>query len=243
MDNHNEQKNMKDAVLGKIRSGSLKMHSRYYFALRVAALAAVAFAIFVVTIFICNFLLFSIRINSSDSYLYFGPHGWEAFLRFFPWDFFAADVVLVGILLALLRQFRFGYKSPLLYIILSLIVLTVGAGVALDRATGFNDELLREADEQHLPQPINSFYVNFHRLPPPGQGVCKCVIMNVGQGTLTVFDGRASTSPFTVTLPPNDPRATTSGLEEGDVIFVAGDKDGNTYRIFGIRKLDSGEMK
>src|SRR3569832_1226794 len=130
---------MKDAVLGKINSGALKMHPRYYFMLRVAALSVVSIAILLITIFICNFLLFSIRINSSDSYLYFGPRGWGAFLSFFPWDLFAIDVVLVGVLLLLMRLFKFGYKSPILYVVLLLIVVTIASGATIDSTADFND--------------------------------------------------------------------------------------------------------
>jgi hypothetical protein len=235
---HNEQKpNMKDAILGKIESGSLKMHPKYYFVLRVAALVLVSIAIFLITVFLCNFLLFSIRINSSDSYLYFGPRGWGAFLAFFPWDLFAIDVVLVGVLLWLMRQFKFGYKSPMLYIVLFLIVVTVAAGAAIDRVTDINDRFLNDADHNRLPGPVNVFYVNAHRLPPPGQGVCKCVVVSAGNGTLRVYDLRASTTPFTVTLPLNDPRATTSGLEPGDTIFIAGERVGSTIDAFGVRKI------
>lgn len=237
MNNPESKPNIKDAVLGKIHSGSLKMHPKYYFALRVAALAAVSLATLLITVFICNFLLFSIRINSSDSYLFFGPRGWGAFLALFPWDLFAIDVVLVGALLWLMRQFKFGYKSPILYIVLLLIAVTVAAGAFIDRATDLNDRALSAADAHRLPGPVSVFYGSAHRLPPPGQGVCKCVVVSAQNGVLTVYDLRASTTPFTVELPPDDPRATTSGLGPGDVIFVAGERIGGSIDAFGVRKI------
>ena len=229
---------MKDAILGKIASGKVKMHPRSYFMLRVAALVVVSVAILLITIFLFNFLLFSIRINSTDSYLFFGPRGWGAFFLFFPWEFFAADLVLVAILLVLMRQFKFGYKSPILYVVLLLIGLTVAAGAFLDSTTDLNDRFLNAADDHRLPGPVNVFYGNAHRLPPPGEGVCKCVVVSSRGGILTVYDLRASSTPFTVMLPPNDPRATTSGLEAGDVIFVAGERgvDGD-IDAFGVRKI------
>jgi len=238
MEHNEEQQNtMRDAILGRIRSQKLHMHPRYYFYARVIALTLVSAGIFFVTAFICNFLLFSIRVNSSDSYLFFGPRGWAAFIQFFPWDLFAIDLLLVAALLWLLRQFKFGYKSPVLYIVLLLILVTVTAGALLDRATDFNDRALNAADAHRLPGPVNIFYGNAHRLPPPGEGVCKCVVVSSEGGVLTVYDLRASTTPFTVALPPNDPRATTSGLEPGDVIFVAGQRIDGSVDAFGIRKI------
>src|SRR3569623_182299 len=219
---HNEEKNlnMKDAVLRSISAGRLKMHPKYYFALRVAALVCVSVAILLITIFICNFLLFSIRINSADSFFFFGPRGWSAFFFFFPWELFAVDIALVAALLALMRQFKFGYRSPMLYVALFLIVVTIAAGAAVDKTTDINDRFLQAADNQHLPGPANMVYVSARRLPPPGKGVCRCMIVSINGKTLIVSDLRATSTQFMVTLPPDDPRATTSGLEPGDAVFI-----------------------
>src|SRR6185503_9289372 len=240
---HNQEHgtNMKDAILRKINAKELSMHPRYYFALRVAALVAVSIGVLLVSVFICNFLLFSIRVNSADSYLYFGLRGWGAFLSFFPWDLFTIDVLLVGTLLWLLRQFKFGYKSPMLYIVLGLILITVAAGAFLDRATDINDRALRAADDDRLPGLLDMFYGTARRMPPPGHGVCKCVIVSIQNGMLTLVDLRDASTTFTAVMPQDDPRATTSGLEPGDVIFVAGDRGSTTVHAFGIRKLPEEE--
>src|SRR4051812_6361492 len=92
---HKPAVSMQEKVLGKIHARELSMHPRYYFVLRVAALVLVALGILFISVFIFNFLLFSIRINSQDTFLAFGPRGWGAFLVFFPWDLFAIDAVLV----------------------------------------------------------------------------------------------------------------------------------------------------
>ncbi len=244
MEHNEQQKNMKESILGAIKTKRLSMHPKYYFWLRVAALVLVSAAVFFISTFIFNFILFSIRINSQDTFLSFGPRGWGAFFYFFPWHLFALDVVLVGVLLWLLRQFKFGYKSPMLYILLLLVVVTVALGTLIDRGTGLNDKFLRDADERRLPRPINDVYGHARRLPPPGSGFCKgCTVISVNGNTLIVADPRASTTPIMVTLPLNDPRATTSGLEAGDVIFVAGDKQGDAIRAFGVRKMLLREMK
>ncbi len=237
MEHNNEKQNMKDTILGKISSGTVKMHPRYYFMLRIAALVLVSIAILLITVFICNFLLFSIRINSTDSYLFFGPRGWGAFFSFFPWDLFAIDVVLVGVLLLLMRQFKFGYKSPILYVVLLLIAFTIAAGAFIDGTTDLNDRFLRAADNHHLPGPANMFYVSAHRLPPAGDGACRCMIVSINGKTLIVSDLRATSTQFMVTLPPDDPRATTSGLEAGDAVFIAGEREGSDINAFGVRKI------
>lgn len=235
----NSPHNLKDAILEKIRNKELGMHPRYYFLLRVAALALVSAASLVVSVFILNFILFSIRISSQDVFLNFGPRGFGAFLSFFPWELLVADVALIAVLLWLIRRFKFGYKSPLLYTILGVVVLTLGFGFALDRTTGVNEHFLREADEHRLPRPLGDFYGHARRPPPPGSGVCRaCTILSIEGNTLAVSDTRGtSTVVRTVVLPQDNPRATTTMLRVGDVIFIAGDIDGDVIRAFGIHTM------
>ena len=234
---HNNHTSLKEKVLGKIQAKKLSMHPKYYFWMRVAALVVVSILVLLISVFIFNFLLFSIRISSSDAFLGFGLRGWQAFLAFFPWDLLAVDAVLVAVLLWLLRQFKFGYKNPMLYVLLGICVLTVGAGIAVDQTTGINERFLKDAHEHRLPPPLIGLYGRAERMPGPGNGVCRCMIISIDGRTLIVSDLKASTTPFTLMLPPNDPRATTSNLQAGDVIFVAGERAGETINVFGIRKL------
>lgn len=232
-----EKHNIKEAILESIRARKIGMHSKNYFYLRIAALAVVSVLVLLISIFILNFLLFSIRINSQDIFLGFGPRGWSAFLAFFPWELLATDAVLVGVLLALLRQFKFGYKSPLLYMLGGLVMLTLVAGFAVDKA-GVNEHFLRQADENRLPGAFGDFYGHARRPPPPGSGFCRhCRIVAIEGNVLTVEEVRSEgTTTRTIVLPANDPNATTSLLKVGDIIFVAGDaaSDGN-IRAFGVR--------
>ncbi len=165
----NEHNNIKDAILGKIRSHKVGMHPKYYFVLRVAAFAIVSLALLAVSVFILNFILFSIRINSQDVFLGFGPRGLGPFLAFFPWDLLAVDVALIAVLLWLLRQFKFGYRSPLLFMLLGVILFTLGLGFLLDRKTGVNERFLLEANERRLPPPLGGYYRGVRHHPHPPQ--------------------------------------------------------------------------
>jgi len=234
---HNEQTSLKEKVLGRIQSKKLSMHPKYYFWLRVAALVVVSLLVLLISIFIFNFLLFSVRISSNDAFLGFGPRGWQAFLTFFPWDLLAVDAVLVAVLLWLLRQFKFGYKNPMLYVLLGICVLTVGAGVVVDQTTGINERFLKDAHEHRLPPPLVGLYGRADRMPGPGSGVCRCVIVAAEGNTLTLADLRATSTQFMVTLPLNDPRATSSMLKAGDMVFVAGERRGEVIEVYGIRPL------
>ncbi|TSC85627.1 MAG: hypothetical protein G01um10148_1013 [Parcubacteria group bacterium Gr01-1014_8] len=234
--------NLRDKLLGDIRSGKVAMTPRAYFVAKIVALLAVSLGIVFVTIFIFNFIFFSLRINGHETLLGFGPRGMQAFVYFFPWYLLVLDVALVGLLQWLLRNFRLGYQIPVLYLVAGLLLGAFAFGFALDRGTPLND-VLHEGRE-HLPRPIGGFYEGAQRSPTAGSGMCHCVILAIDGSTLTVRDTRDSggeggdVSTLRITLPPNDRHATTSGLKVGDVIFIAGDESEGVIEAFGIRRED-----
>ena len=74
---------LQEKILNKIRQGDVVMRPRLYFTLRAVALVFVALAVLVLSIFICNFIFFTIRLNGHESLLA-RPGGLLLFLRFFP---------------------------------------------------------------------------------------------------------------------------------------------------------------
>ncbi len=236
--NPHEKLNIKDAVLNKIRTGDLVMRSRLYFAARVALLTIVAIAVLVISILIFNFISFSVRISGHESLLGFGSRGLLTFFALFPWWLLLVDVALIIALENLLRQFKFGYKSPVLYLLGIILVLTIGVGTLLDRVTPFNDQMLDRAEHHGLPGPLGEFYESAHRGHVPDDGVCRCIITAINGETITAYDSVTGTSTvFTIEVPSDDPQATTSMLSVGDIVFIAGDKDGSVIRAFGISKF------
>ncbi|MEK7530798.1 MAG: hypothetical protein AAB573_02925 [Patescibacteria group bacterium] len=219
---HNPE-NIKNSILEKIRTKEVSMRPKIYFALRVAALVATSIAMLLVTVFIINFISFSIRINSHEALLGFGPRGIEAFLLFFPWELLAFDIALVLLLVWLMRSFRFGYMTPALYLGAGLFALILVSGVLIDRGSTLNDHFI-QSDEWHR--------------PPPGSGICRCTIVAI-DGTMLVLEEarRGATTSITVVLPLDNPRATTTGLSVGDVVMVLGDDAGGVIRAFGVRKV------
>ncbi len=160
---------MKDRVLGKIRTGEVTMHSSVYFALRFVILIAIAFFALGVSVLICSFIFFTVRVNIHDAFLHSGPSRWWLFVRFFPWHLVVLDIILIGLAEWLMRSFRFVYRSPILYLLFILVACAIALGLFIDRGTGFNDEMLRRARMQHLPPPLNTIYAHVHRddLFPP----------------------------------------------------------------------------
>jgi len=236
MNEDNRKKlNIKDRILQEIRAGDVAMTPKIYFTLRFVATLVTALAVLVVTVFIVNFILFSIRIESHDALLSFGPQGISAFLAFFPWHLLVLDVGLIALLQYLLRQFRLGYKVPMLYAISGLVAGAFAWGLLLDRGTPLNEFLMVRT--RHLPSPIGEMYEHAMRPLPPGSGICRCTILEIDGNILTVEDTRDATSTLRVILPDADDRATTTDLEVGDLIFIAGEEHEGIIEAFGVRRV------
>jgi hypothetical protein len=233
---NNAPTNMRERLLQKIELQELSMRPKVYFTLRVVALVLLALAVLVVSILILNFILFSLRINSHESLLSFGPRGVLVFLQFFPWWLLLLDVALISLVEWLLRGFRFGYKIPVLYLLLGVIAITTVSALLIDRGTNVNDRLLGRADRHELP--FVGEFIEHARQPRPGSGVCVCRITAIAGNTITVADQRTgSTTSLTIVLPENDPRATTTMLEVGDTVVIAGDVDEGVIHAFGVHKI------
>lgn len=224
-------------VIAKIDAKELTMRSRGYFVLRGVVLVLLAFAVLAISVFICNFILFSLRINEHETLLNFGGRGVIAFLSFFPWGLLALDVILIVLLEYLLRRFRFGYRSPVLYLLIGLLVLTVSVGLFVDRATDVNDRLMRRAHQHTLPAPFNDYYDHARQPIPEGSGVCRCVITSIDGDTIIVYnEDVGSSSILSITL-SDDEHETVTALRVGDTIMIAGDESDRSIHAYGIRKL------
>jgi hypothetical protein len=231
-------KSIKETILEKIKEDKLSQKPRLYFTLKVVLLVLVSLAILVISIFILNFILFSIRINSQDELLGFGPRGVMAFLRFFPWAWFILDLIFIAFLQKLIRKFKFGYRVPVLYLLVGIFGATVVLGFVVDRTTDVNDRMLRRADGHRMPSSFDRFYRGARHPVAPGNGVCVCTIVDLFENKMLVADNRfGTTTLLSVTLPMHDSHATSTNLRKGDTVFIAGELKDGMIQAFGVKKL------
>lgn len=150
----NTTQNNKDAIdniLEKIESNELECHSKTYFRIKSILLVALVVAVFALSILLLSFIFFSIRLSGQHMSFGFGRQNLAFLLLIFSWKLFTIDLVLIVFLSWLLRIFRFGYKIPVLYLLLSLLGILVFVGFVFDRKTSFHDRMLDRADRDELP--------------------------------------------------------------------------------------------
>jgi hypothetical protein len=149
--NEPQEKNFKERVLKRIDASNIEAYSKAHFTLRMILLIVVTMLILLISICLFSYICFNVRM---------GGH-------VFPWTQLVIDIILVGILQWLLRNFRFGYRVPVLYLLLVLLVVTGIAGYVVYRETGFNELLLRQAEQNNLPFPLENLYKNIGRPTAP----------------------------------------------------------------------------
>lgn len=236
--NGEHTKGGKESVLAKIRERQITMRSKFSFTFETFLAAFVALIILLISIALANFILFGLRINGHDALLGFGARGLTAFLVIFPWPLLILDILLIVFLERLLRRFKFGYRSPVLYLLLGLLVIASGISFAIDRATPVNNVLFTRARTGGLPAPIGEFYINARVPAPHDRGIYRGTVTEVGTSTFEMshddLDADTDDAHYIVILPPRFP---VIDLSVGERVYVAGDLEGGEIRAFGIRKL------
>jgi hypothetical protein len=235
----NSDHHIKESVLERIQRENIHMRPRTYFVLRIAGALALGLGILIVSILICNFLFFTIRLNGHDILPALGGRGFLLFIQLFPWNLLAIDVLLIVLLRFVVREFKFAYRKSWLYTIIVLSILSIIVGMALDRGTSLNDRLLQSDDDGHLPGPFHGLYSGAREEPHSEKGEYRGTIVAIGDTFLLLDDAHDATDiPIRVVLPKEGPDAGRS-FSIGDIVVVLGDheEDGNIYAV-AIHPLD-----
>ncbi|MDE1925326.1 MAG: hypothetical protein KGH79_04090 [Patescibacteria group bacterium] len=226
---------LKASVLQKIRKGEVSMRPRLYFIARLALAAFVAIAALALAMFVLSFVFFSIHESGEQFLLGFGGRGVLTFITLFPWWSLLLTLALIFALDYVLRYFKFGYRIPMLEIVLGALAVVVAAGVLIS-ATPLHSVLLSVADNNELPV-LGPLYEDIHDSHEE-QGIYRGVISSI-QGNAVVIahnDGDRDTDDGTSTimLPPGFNVAT---LYVGERLYVAGDKGEGGVNAYGIEKF------
>jgi len=148
-----EGESMKERILARIERRDVAMKPRIVLALKAVALALLVLLALTISVFLFNFLFFFLRINVLEGHIHV-----LRFLFIFPWTLLAIDFGLLVLSEALLRQFRFAYRRPVVLTLFLLAALTLSLGLAIDRTTRFNETMEGSARYGRLPPPIGDMY-------------------------------------------------------------------------------------
>lgn len=172
-------------ILHKIQSKQIPVHSKTFFRLKWLAFVVLALAICTVSVALCSFILFTIRMTGQPHLIDFGSKGVELAFIIFPWMLFLIDGLLILLLGALTRHTSFGYKIPGIYILVAVIGIIGVSGYIVETKTSFHKNMLYYADKKQLPF-FQSMYTSVRRAPPKGYEIYRGVVIGEGPGFLRI---------------------------------------------------------
>lgn len=210
-------------ILHKIQSKKISTHSKTFFRLKLAVFVLVIVAICVVSIMLCSFILFTIRMTGQPGLIDFGSQGLKLIFFIFPWILFLLDGLLILLLGVMTRHTSFGYKIPGVYILIGAIGIIGISGYIVEAKTNFHPNMLRYADKKELPL-FTLLYKNTRRAPPTGFEIYKGVVVDRGQGFVFIDlykeDGVGTTTRVSVKFMA-DPLS-ISNFQIGQTVFISG---------------------
>lgn len=119
---------LENSIMGKIKSGQVKLKSRYIFIAEKLGLGT-AFALSVLlSVLFFNLILFYLKETDNLKYLSFGKFGIFAFLESFPYLLVVAFIILIVLSGYLITKSDVSYKKPFGYLAVGLVLFIMFFG-------------------------------------------------------------------------------------------------------------------
>ena len=231
-DNNSQKSLITGKVLEKIKNGKIKMRPKIYFILKaiLVGLGVAVIAIFI--LYLISFIVFTLRMSGIWFAPGFGFYGVKIFLVSLPWLLILIAIILIIVLEILVKYFSFAYRRPILYSVLSIIMLVLLGSFALSQ-TKIHPYLFQKSQEKHLPV-AGKFYRDF------GAGKFR----NAHRGVVSEITEKGfkietpDNETLNIIITPETRFPFGKDIKENDSIMILGGRDNGAVRAFGIRKVD-----
>ncbi len=150
--------NLENKILTDIKSGRLKLRSRYIFLVEKFSLGSIFILSLILIVFFLNLVLFYIRATGNLEYLSFGIDGLSAFLESFPYLLVISLIIFILIIGYFIKKNNLVYKLPFKYtalILLFIIILGSSALAYTDIANSLEQHVYKS--EENIPF-LKSFF-------------------------------------------------------------------------------------
>lgn len=231
--NNQKQKPIKETVFEKIKSGQVKMRPRLYFVSKTVLVVFGALAAGIFILFLISFILFALRASGLWFLPGFGLRGFRIFFISLPWLLILISGILIVVLEILVKRFAFVWRKPILYSLLAIILVVFLGSFLIDR-TPFHSGLFLRAREGRLPL-AGPIYRGFGM--PESHGVHAGVVLEIIENGFRLK--KPDNQLLTIVVTPDTQFSSEKEIKQGDTVVVMGERDDNTVRAFGIRKVEN----
>ena len=232
MNSDSQKSSISDKVLKQIEKDQVKMRPKIYFILKALLIMSGIFIVALFVLYLVSFIVFALQASGAWYLSRFGFQGIKASIFLIPWLLIFVALFLVITLEALVKQFSFSYRRPILYSVLGIIIFVFLGSFAIGK-TGLHPNLFQKAKEGRLPV-AEEFYRgygmgkfhNVHRgvvseLTNNGFSIKTCreevLLVIVTPETLFLFEGN---------------------VEMYDGVIILGERDDHIITALGVRKIN-----
>lgn len=232
-----QNSDLKNAVFKKIDCGEVSMRPKSYFYFKIALTIFVIFVTLIISALLLSYMLFSLREGGHIYLLGFGIKGFYEFFMLFPWVILVIDIALLMFLDWLLKGFRFGYNSPIIYLFLGTFVF-ITLFSSLINYTSFHRSIMYRAEDRRLP--IASGFYDGLRQSHSKYGIFRGVVSSIEGNTFTIMHydyDYPSNGTLVKVIAPNGVKVANL-LKVGDQVFVGGEATTSSQiKAYGVNKL------
>lgn len=163
MENQNN-KNIKEDILQKIKEGQIKMRPKIFFVIKTGFLILLFLALLFFTTYLISFIVFLMRASGLWFLPRFGFEGFRILFGALPYLLIILALTLIVFSEFFAKHFAFVYKRPVVYSLLGIIfiVLILGIGTAF---TPMHAGILQKVNENNIPF-IKPFYNQVPNMRP-----------------------------------------------------------------------------
>jgi len=232
MDTQKNHQQLREQVLAKIKSGSVKMKPRFSFILRALLLISGLVIAALLVLYLISFVFFMLRSNGTWLAPVFGLRGLGLFMTSLPWLLLLVIGLFVVVLEILVRHFSFGYRRPLLYSVFGILFVLGFTGFIVAQ-TPLHEGLWERAENERLPL-AGTLYKGLRQEMPEDlfQGIVLTLteqgfhMQSIEEEILLVEINEHTRLPFGSEFIP------------GDMVMVIGELEEERIEAFGIRKMN-----
>ncbi len=226
--------NLEDKVMLEIKSGRVKLRSRYIFLAETLGLhSALVLTLLLAALFAC-LTVFYLQTSDNLEYLSFGNQGFFAFLESFPFLLLAALILLIFAAGIIIKQSNWAYKKSFGYVSVGLVVFVVVGGVCISY-TPMSEQI---EDMSYRPHFFGKMLKPFfpHESQEKQRGVAGRVVTS-SPGFVFIQTPRGSVK---IDLS----KLADSGivLKEGGFLMAIGQRQDGVFVAQGLRNVEEGRM-
>ncbi len=226
---------LEERIMSDIKSGRLKLRSKYIFLAEKFGLGGVFGFSLVLLVLFLSLLLFYLRSTDTLLYLTFGLDGLKSFLESLPYVLLFSLAVLILIVGYLLTKFEFVYRQPLKYIFLGILILVIisASFLAFNRR---GEKLGEEIILGNCRGPIKLFHPFLNRGLAKRHHARRGIIRIIS-GNYLVIQNRFGQLKLKLL-----PGALTESLHVGDYIIAVGRSSSQEFIVNKLRLIKQNDL-